>query len=83
MKMRMRIDETGARAVIPFMKKHKLNFTALIDRQGTLKSLYQTTGVPESFIIDRKGVTIEKVIGARNWGSPEVIGYFRDLAQRK
>ena len=31
------LDETGAEVVAPFMKKHKLNFPALIDSAGTLK----------------------------------------------
>lgn len=76
------IDEDGAKAVIPFMEKHNLSFTALIDTKGALKSLYQTTGVPESFIVDSEGIIVGKVIGARDWGSPDTIGYFRNLVQR-
>ena len=76
------IDEAGAEAVIPFMKQHNLSFTALIDTQGSLKSLYQTTGVPESFIVDQKGIIVGKVIGARDWASADTIGYFRNLVQR-
>ena len=77
------IDESGARTVAPFMKKHKLNFTALLDNKGAINSLYRTTGVPESFIIDQEGFVVEAVIGARNWASPQIIGYFRNLVQRK
>ena len=73
------IDESGAQDVLPFMKKHNLSFPALIDSKGTLKDLYQTRGVPESFIIDKDGILIEKVIGPRNWANPEVIRYFRNL----
>jgi peroxiredoxin len=76
------IDESGAQAVRPFMKKHKLSFPALIDSRGTLKGLYQTTGVPESFIIDKDGILVEKVIGPRNWAVPEAIGFFRNLIRR-
>ena len=73
------IDESGAQGVRPFMKKHNLSFPALIDSKETLKDLYQTRGVPESFIIDKDGILIEKVIGPRNWANPEVIRYFRNL----
>jgi len=76
------IDESGAQDVLPFMKKHKLSFTALIDSRGTLKSLYQTTGVPESFIIDKDGILVEKVIGPRDWAVPEAIGFFRNLIRK-
>jgi cytochrome c biogenesis protein CcmG/thiol:disulfide interchange protein DsbE len=56
------IDVSGAKAVIPFMKKHKLSFPALTDTKGAIKSLYQTTGVPESFIIDKDGIIVEKEV---------------------
>ena len=76
------IDESGAQDVLPFMKKHKLSFPALIDSRGTLKDLYQTTGVPESFIIDKDGILVEKVIGPRDWAVPEAIRFFRNLIRR-
>jgi len=77
------IDTQGAEAVRPFMKKHKLNFTALVDKEETTKSAYQTTGVPETFIIDRNGTIVEKVIGPREWASSDAIDYFRSLLQQK
>ena len=73
------IDETGTDAVRPFMKKHRLSFPALIDINGIINNLYQTTGVPESFIIDKQGIIVDKVVGARNWASPTAIRYFREL----
>jgi peroxiredoxin len=73
------IDALGARAVAPFMKKYNLSFPALLDPEATIKTLYQTTGVPESFIIDKQGILVEKIIGPRNWAAPEVVRYFRDL----
>ena len=76
------IDVSGGNVVAPFMKKHKLSFPALTDTQGTLKSLYRTTGVPESFIIDKDGIIAEKIIGPRDWATPGVISYFRSLIQR-
>lgn len=77
------IDKQGAEAVQPFMKKHKLNFTVLVDKEETTKSAYQTTGVPETFIIDRNGTIVEKVIGPRDWASSDAIDYFRNLLQQK
>ena len=75
------LDESGAEVVTPFMKKHKLNFPALIDSAGTLKNLYQTTGIPESLIITKDGVILEKIIGPRNWASSGAIKYFRELSR--
>lgn len=74
------LDESGAEVVAPFMKKHKLSFPALIDSAGTLKELYQTTGIPESLIITKDGVILEKIIGPRDWASSGAIKYFRELS---
>ena len=76
------IDESGVKTVLPFMKKHKLSFPALTDTEGIFKSLYQTTGVPETFIIDKDGIIIEKAIGPRDWATPGAIRYFRKLIQK-
>ncbi len=37
---------------------------------GAIQRIYQTTGVPESFVIDRDGIIIKKVIGAAEWDGP-------------
>jgi len=76
------IDASGAKDVLPFMKKYKLSFPALTDTRGAIKELYQTTGVPESFIIDKDGIIVEKVIGPRGWATPSAIRFFRNLIQR-
>jgi peroxiredoxin len=76
------VDVSGAEVVIPFMKKHKLTFPALTDTNGAIKRLYQTTGVPESFIIDKDGIIAEKVIGPMDWASPEIIAFFQNLIRR-
>jgi len=75
------VDESGAEVVTPFMKKHKLSFPVLIDTEGAIKSLYQLTGIPESFIIDKDGIIVEKVIGPRDWAASGAISYFRNLIQ--
>jgi peroxiredoxin len=76
------IDALGTRVVAPFMKKYNLSFPALMDPDGSIQTLYQTTGVPESFIVDQEGILIEKIIGPRDWAKPEIIGFFRNLIQK-
>jgi peroxiredoxin len=73
------IDATGTETVAHFMKKFNLSFPALMDPEGTIKSVYQTTGVPESFIVNKQGILVEKIIGPRNWADPTVVRYLRDL----
>jgi cytochrome c biogenesis protein CcmG, thiol:disulfide interchange protein DsbE len=37
---------------------------------------YGTSMYPETYIIDRKGVIVRKIIGPQNWNSPELLAYF-------
>ncbi len=76
------IDALGEKVVAPFMKKYNLSFPALMDPDGTIKTLYHTTGVPESFIVDQEGILIKQIIGSRDWAKPEIIGFFRNLLQK-
>ena len=75
------VDESGAEVVTPFIKKHKLSFPVLLDTQGDINSLYQLTGIPESFIMDKDGIIVEEVIGPRDWAASGAISYFRNLIQ--
>ena len=77
------IDSLGEMVVAPFMKKYKLTFPALIDSAGTIRIRYRTTGVPESFIIDKNGILVKKIIGARDWNHPDAIRFFHDLIKNR
>jgi peroxiredoxin len=64
------IDEGSPEDVVAFAQKLGLSFDILHDRSGTVERLYQTTGVPESFLLDRRGILVKRVIGAHDWSSP-------------
>jgi peroxiredoxin len=76
------IDASGATVVAPFMKEYKLSFPALLEPEGTIQNLYGTTGVPESFIINKEGIIEKIVIGPMDWATPEVGLFFRNLIQK-
>lgn len=62
--------------VAEFARQLGLTFTIWHDPAGEIQRVYRTTGVPESFIIDRNGVIQKKVIGATEWDTgshPELI----------
>lgn len=67
------IDVLGKEIVAPYMKKYGLTFPALLDPKGTIKRMYQTTGVPETFIVDRDGRIFRKIIGPREWTDPQMV----------
>ncbi len=64
------VDEEDSTVVDKFVKDLGLTFEILHDRDGSIRRIYQTTGVPESFVIDRDGVIVKKVIGAADWDAP-------------
>jgi peroxiredoxin len=64
------IDEGSSEDVAAFAQELGLTFDILHDRSGTVERLYQTTGVPESFLLDRRGILVKRVIGAHDWSSP-------------
>jgi peroxiredoxin len=50
-----------------FAKGLGLTFPILHDPAGDIRFTYQTTGVPESFVIGRDGVIYKKVAGPTDW----------------
>ena len=68
--------QPGGGDVAEFARALGLTFTIWHDPSGGIQRTYRTTGVPESWIIDRNGVIQKKVIGATEWDSgshPELI----------
>ncbi len=70
------IDRDGERVVRPFVAKYGLTFTVLLDPDNKTYRLYGLTGVPETFIVDKSGAIIHKIIGPQNWMSKEWLDYF-------
>jgi peroxiredoxin len=64
------IDQEGPDVVRDFVSDLKLTFDILQDRSNGIQQAYQTTGVPESFLLDTSGVIMKRVIGDHDWSSP-------------
>lgn len=63
------IDEGGPKDVLDFVKELGLSFEILHDKSGDIQRVFQTTGVPESFLLDKNGIIVKKVIGEHPWSS--------------
>ncbi|HSB04322.1 MAG TPA: TlpA disulfide reductase family protein [Thermodesulfobacteriota bacterium] len=70
------IDQGGEKVVRPFAAKYGLTFPVLLDPDSKTKRLYGLTGIPESFMIDKNGVIIDRIIGPQNWMKKEWLDYF-------
>jgi cytochrome c biogenesis protein CcmG, thiol:disulfide interchange protein DsbE len=56
-----------------FMKQNGLTFPVYLNTDESAAKLFGITGVPETFILDKKGILRHKVIGPAEWDSPGVM----------
>lgn len=61
-----------------YADSHGITFSILHDPSGKVQETFQTTGVPESFVVDREGVIFKKIAGATVWDAPQNV----ELIQR-
>ncbi|HEU4680984.1 MAG TPA: TlpA disulfide reductase family protein [Gemmatimonadales bacterium] len=63
------IDEGNPDDVREFGQELGLTFDLLQDRTTTVSQIYQTTGVPESFLLNRDGIIVKRLMGDHDWSS--------------
>jgi peroxiredoxin len=79
------VDEGGEEEVLRFLEDIPHSYPILLDAtQGRRLSArtgeaYGITGVPETFVIDRRGYIVEKVVGPTDWDDPTMVEYFQGL----
>jgi thiol-disulfide isomerase/thioredoxin len=62
-----------------YLKQNGYTFPVYLNPDESAASIFGITGVPETFIIDKRGVLRDKVLGPAEWDSPQVIASFRAL----
>ena len=64
----------------PFMDEYQLTFPVLLDPDSDVaKKVYKTTGVPETFIVNKHGIIVHKAIGPRDWATDDAMSAFAEL----
>ncbi len=76
------VDETSE-PVDQFRERFQLTFPILWDSDKRISDAYQTYRYPETFLIGRDGVVIERYIGPREWDSPLYEARLRQLLEGK
>ncbi len=62
-----------------FLVQHHVQITTVRDADGRINSLYGTSLLPETYIIDKHGILRRKFISAQDWTSPEIMNYLAHL----
>lgn len=77
------IDEGGRDAVQEFFRKEGVSLPALLDKEAKVASRYGTFRVPETYVIDPRGVIVKKVIGPMDWSAPDVLSALQQLMAKR
>ncbi|HET8713886.1 MAG TPA: TlpA disulfide reductase family protein [Gemmatimonadales bacterium] len=72
-------EQAAPAQVLEFAGRLGLTFDILHDPSGAIRRAYDIYGVPESFVVDRNGVIIKRVIGAADWEAPVNEALIRSL----
>jgi thiol-disulfide isomerase/thioredoxin len=73
-------DDTTVRQ---FIKNSNYTFPILMDRNGMVNYVYGIQAIPTSFIIDREGKILIRIIGSIKWDTPEIIKAFDALLKSR
>lgn len=76
-------DTKGKSAVAPYVEKNGYHFRILLDPENKVGESYSVSGVPETFIIDRKGRIVAHHMGAFDWSRPDVKEALQQLLEAK
>jgi len=72
------VDEDEA-AVVSFVKRLGLSFPVLMDRSQDVSAAYQTFRFPESLLVGRDGVVLERYVGPKDWDADAYVDRIRRL----
>ena len=64
---------------IAYMRENNYRFPVAMDSNEKTARSYGVTGVPETYIVDKKGILREKVIGPADWSSLQAVSLISNL----
>ncbi|HTZ19175.1 MAG TPA: TlpA disulfide reductase family protein [Dissulfurispiraceae bacterium] len=72
--------DDSAQNAVSYLKRNNFTFNVLLDDRKA-SSDYGITGVPETFVISKKGIVSNKIVGPIDWETPEVKAAIRKLTE--
>jgi peroxiredoxin len=64
-----------------FIQENHISYPVGRDPDRSLAARYGTFQFPETYILDRRGLVAEKVVGAADWDDPRIQNFVLDLAR--
>lgn len=70
-----------SQVVNDFVKQVPIHFPVLLDPDNQASSDWQVTAMPTTLVISRQGKILDRILGPREWDSPEMVKKLLSLAQ--
>lgn len=64
-----------------FRERLGITFPVLLDPEQNAARRYQTTGFPESILVDSNGIIVERYVGPREWDHPDYVARVQRLME--
>lgn len=65
--------DTSAAKVRDYVRERPVSFSVLLDTTLSVSRSYKVFSLPMTFIIDKRGVIVDKHFGHRDWSKPEMM----------
>jgi len=76
------VDE-DEQALKKFAADYQLKMIIARDPDRRVSAGYQTFKYPETFVLDRQGRLVRKLIGAADWANPRITSFFQPLVSQR
>jgi hypothetical protein len=64
---------------LAYFKENNFQLPLFIDNEYRTASAYGVMGVPETYIVDKKGILKGRKLGPARWDSPQAISFISEL----
>lgn len=71
--------DEDASAYRQFLLTNGVGLLSVRDASNRIPRMYGTVKIPETYVIDTRGVLRRKFVSAQNWTSPEILDYLSKL----
>jgi len=76
------VDRGNLAGVRNFVHERNLSFPFVLDPEGATRNRYEVRALPTSYLIDRNGRIIGRIIGERKWGGRQATAMIKQILPR-